>query len=170
MKRLEKVLFVDDDTSILDSYHRILHGKFDVHTAEGAQQALELLETLPFPVVVSDLKMAKTNGIELLRRVKQRYPATVRILLTGHADLESAISAVNEGEVFRFLQKPCAIEMVTKALRDAIRQYQLIMSEKRLWQTHQKLADAYLDVKLLTEQQAKMIATASHDLRSPSPP
>ena len=125
------------------------------------------MDKLVFPVIVSDLRMAKTDGIELLRMVKEKYPTTVRILLTGHADLESAIAAVNDGEVFRFLQKPCPSERVTNILKDALGQYRLIMAERDLWKTHHKLANAYLDLKSLSEQQVRLIATASHDLRSP---
>ena len=167
MSDYTRVIFVDDDPSILETFRLILHGKFEVHTAGGAEEALSLMDKLPFPVIVSDLKMAKTGGIELLRMVKEKHPATVRIMLTGHADLESAISAVNDGEVFRFLQKPCPSERVINVLKDALRQYQLIMAERNLWKTHHKLANAYLDLKLLSEQQARLIATASHDLRSP---
>ena len=167
MTNRPRVLFVDDDPSILDNFRLVLHGKYDVHTSEGAREALSLLDEMTFPVVVSDLKMARMDGIELLRKVKDRHPATVRILLTGHADLESAIAAVNDGEVFRFLQKPCPIPLVTKILQDGLRQYQLIMAERHLWETHHKLADAYLDLKLLSEQQTRLMATASHDLRSP---
>ena len=162
-----RILFVDDDASILETFRRVLHGKFEVHTAGGAEEALGLMDKLVFPVIVSDLRMAKTDGIELLRMVKEKYPTTVRILLTGHADLESAIAAVNDGEVFRFLQKPCPSERVTNILKDALGQYRLIMSERDLWKTHHKLANAYLDLKSLSEQQVRLIATASHDLRSP---
>jgi signal transduction histidine kinase len=167
MKSCSRILFVDDDAAILENFRMVLHGKYDVHTAEGPQEALKLLDTLTFPVMVSDLKMAKMDGIELLQVVKQKHPATIRILLTGHADLESAISAVNKGEVFRFLQKPCPPDLLTRVLKDGLRQYQLVMAERHLWETHQKLADAYLDLGLLSEQQARLIATASHDLRSP---
>lgn len=167
MQESKRVLFVDDDASILSSFKRALRNSFDVHTAEGAQEALTMMEEMVFPVVVSDLKMAKMDGIHLLKLIKKKHPNSTRVLLTGHADLNSAISAVNEGEIFRFLQKPCELTLLKRVLKDAIHQHRLVVTEQHLIQTHRKLADAYLDVKLLSDQQAKLIATASHDLRSP---
>jgi len=83
-------------------------------------------------VIVSDMKMPGMNGIELLSLSKKISPDTVHILLTGYADLQTAIEAVNKGGLFRFLTKPCDIETLSSALNDGLRQYQLIVSEKEL--------------------------------------
>lgn len=129
----ERVLFVDDDANILDTFRRILRQKYDVHTAEGSMQGLQKLnKSEPFAVVVADMKMPRMNGIEFLSRVKEMFPETVRIMLTGHGDLQVSIEAINNGRIFRFLTKPCGQEDMMRALDDAIAQYRLVVGEREL--------------------------------------
>ncbi len=129
----EKILFVDDEKFVLETFRRNLQKHFELETAEGSMAALKMLETSgPYAVVVSDLKMPKMSGVELLGAVKTRWPDTVRIMLTGHGDLDAAIAAVNQGAIFRFLSKPCAPEALLAAVNDGLRQYRLQMSEKQL--------------------------------------
>ncbi|WP_176632536.1 HD domain-containing phosphohydrolase [Desulfolutivibrio sulfoxidireducens] len=129
----EKLLFVDDEANILDTFRRGLRKRFTVETALGAQEGLRVLQSCgPFAVVVSDLKMPKMDGIQFLSQVRELSPTTVRIMLTGHAALEAAIAAVNEGHVFRFLTKPCDIGTLIKTLEAALDQYRLITAEKEL--------------------------------------
>jgi response regulator RpfG family c-di-GMP phosphodiesterase len=129
----EKILFVDDESNILDTFRRGLRKRFTLDTAPGGLEGLAMLhEQGPFAVVVSDLKMPKMDGIQFLSQVRDISPTTVRIMLTGHADLEAAIAAVNEGHVFRFLTKPCSVEALIKALDAAMEQYRLITAEKEL--------------------------------------
>ncbi len=129
----EKILFVDDEQNILDAFKRQLRKRFQFDTALGAEQGLKALkEKGPYAVVVSDLRMPKMDGIEFLRLTKELAPETVRMMLSGHADLTNAINAVNEGNIFRFLTKPCPIDRLAKALQDGIDQYRLIRAEKEL--------------------------------------
>ena len=129
----EKILMVDDEVQVLDSFRRELRGKVNLHTAVDGEQALELLEREgPFAVVVSDFKMPGMNGVELLKRIRATTPDTVRMMLTGYAEVESTIQAVNEGNIFRFLTKPCDTETLLRALVDGIRQYRLVMAERDL--------------------------------------
>ena len=129
----EKILFVDDEQNILDAFRRQLRKRFQFDTALGAEQGLKALkEKGPYAVVVSDLRMPKMDGIEFLRLTKELAPDTVRMMLSGHADLTNAINAVNEGNIFRFLTKPCPIDRLAKALQDGIDQYRLIRAEKEL--------------------------------------
>lgn len=129
----EKILFVDDDPNVLAATERSFRRRFTVETAAGGEQGLEkIVQQGPFDVVVSDRQMPKMDGIQFLRLVRERAPETVRIMLTGNADLEVAIQVVNEGNIFRFLTKPCALETLTKALEDAVAQYRLVMAEKEL--------------------------------------
>ncbi|MBU0514675.1 MAG: response regulator [Proteobacteria bacterium] len=133
IKVTEKILFVDDEPNILESYTRVLRKNFAVDTALGGERALELLaENGPYAVVISDLRMPGLDGITLLSRVKDDWPDTVRIMLTGYADVDSAVSAVNEGAVFRFLTKPCEPETLVRALVAGIKQYRLVTAEKEL--------------------------------------
>lgn len=127
------VLFVDDEPNILASFRRSLGRKFSIDLAQGPEEALEKIQKNdPYAVVVSDLKMPKMNGIDLLTRVKSISPDTVRVILTGHANLDSAISAVNEGSVFRFLTKPCDTDILVKTVNASIKQYRLVTAEKEL--------------------------------------
>lgn len=129
----DKILFVDDEENVLHSIRRELRKKYDIDTAAGGLQALDILKDAgPFAVIVSDMKMPEMDGIELLSKVRDLYPDTVRLMLTGHADLDTAIEAVNSGRIFRFLTKPCTVEALAGSLNLAIRQYQLIVAERDL--------------------------------------
>lgn len=129
----DKMLFVDDEVQILDSMKRQLRKRYDVFTAESGKEALEILKNEgPFSVVVSDMRMPVMNGIELLTMIKDLYPDTVRMMLTGNADQGTAIEAVNKGQIFRFLNKPCPTATLLTSLALAHRQYRLITAEKEL--------------------------------------
>lgn len=127
-----KILFVDDDQHFLSSIRRNLSRTFELEFAHSPQLAMEQLQQQPFAVVISDMKMPGLTGVELLSRIREDYPDTVRILLTGYADQNTAIQAVNHGQVFSFLTKPCAVEQLTSVVTDALRQYQLVMAEREL--------------------------------------
>jgi response regulator RpfG family c-di-GMP phosphodiesterase len=129
----EKILFVDDEVNILAGFKRQLRNYFAMETAQGPEKGLRLLkESGPFAVVVSDLRMPVMDGIEFLSRVRNLHPDAVRIMLTGHADLESAIEAVNQGSIFRFLTKPCHPDTLSKVLTLGIEQHRLITAEREL--------------------------------------
>jgi len=128
-----KILFVDDDSNILESYKRFHRRKFNIETAIGGEAGLARIVTHgPFAVIVSDLRMPQIDGVQFLAEAKEIAPDSVRMLLTGQADLKDAIAVVNEGHIFRFLTKPCDPEVFAKALHDGIDQYRLITSEKEL--------------------------------------
>ncbi len=128
-----RVLIVDDDSNILSGYQRSLRQTFEIATAQGGNVGLEIIRaSAPFAVVVSDMRMPLMDGIEFLTAVKEQAPDTVRIMLTGNADLETAIEVVNKGNIFRFLTKPCPPEVLTTALKDAVRQHQLVLAEREL--------------------------------------
>ena len=130
-----RVLCVDDDQFVLAGMQRMLHAKFEVHVASGPIAALKLIDesvSSPFSVIVSDLAMPGVNGIALLKRVREMAPDTVRVLLTGHANIDSAISAVNDGAVFRFLTKPCGASALIGAVSSAAEHYRLVRSERLL--------------------------------------
>ena len=129
----DKVLFVDDEPSVLEGYKRVLYPEFQVDTADGAANALiALKESGPFSVVVSDMRMPVMNGAEFLAKVRQSNANTVRMLLTGYTDLGAAIQAINHGNIFRFLTKPCEPEVLAAAVTAGIEQYHLIISEREL--------------------------------------
>ncbi|HHT9137657.1 MAG TPA: HD domain-containing phosphohydrolase [Candidatus Wunengus sp. YC60] len=129
----EKILFVDDDPNILSAYQRQLHKQFTIDTALGGNFGLEAIDARgPFAVIVSDMRMPGMDGIQFLSKVREKAPDSVRMMLTGNADQQTAIDAVNEGNIFRFLTKPCLPDIITKALTAGIEQYRLITAEKEL--------------------------------------
>ncbi|MFH1676441.1 MAG: HD domain-containing phosphohydrolase, partial [bacterium] len=143
----EKVLLVDDDANILEGYKRSLRKKFDVETVLSGESGLKLIgENGPFAVIVSDLRMPEMDGVEFLSRVRETAPDTVRIMLTGNADLTAAMDAVNEGNIFRFLTKPCLPENLAKTLDAGMAQYRLVIAERELLE--KTLSGS---VKILTE-------------------
>jgi DNA-binding NtrC family response regulator len=120
----DQILFVDDDQNLLDSFRRNLHGEFKIETAPGGKEGLAAIHLFgPFAVVISDMRMPGLSGSEFLARVRELSPHTVRILLTGHKDLTRAIAAVNEGQIFRYLHKPCRVEEMVSAIRLGLAQY-----------------------------------------------
>ena len=128
-----KILFVDDDPKLLKGITRQLDDDYDLDTALGPEEGLELVaEEGPYSVVVSDMRMPVMNGVEFLAKVREIHPDSVRIILTGFADLNSTIQAVNEGNIFRFLAKPVSSEDLTSALQAGIRQFELVTAEKAL--------------------------------------
>jgi CheY-like chemotaxis protein len=129
----EKILFVDDEQDVLSSFKRQFRTKVDVLTATSGQEALKLMDSEgEFAVIISDMRMPIMDGAEFLEKAKKKSPNSIRILLTGQTDLNSAISAVNKGQIFRFLSKPCSQEILQDSLNSAIRQYRLLNIEKDL--------------------------------------
>lgn len=129
----EKILLVDDEPNVLDSYRRTLGREFNLEMAVGAQAALaQVTENGPYAVVVSDMRMPGIDGVQLLSRIKTVSPDTIRVMLTGHADMETAVNAINEGSIFRFLNKPASKELMAKTLTAALVQYRLVTAEKQL--------------------------------------
>ena len=143
----EKILLVDDEQHILDTMRVTLRKRYDVHTALGPKEALRMIsEEGPFAVVVSDFRMPIMDGLKLLARVEEISPSTVRVMLTGHADVDSAVAAINDGHVFRFLTKPCSLDTLVKCLQASIDQYRLIVSEKEFLRS-----TLHACIKVLTE-------------------
>jgi serine phosphatase RsbU (regulator of sigma subunit) len=127
----DKILFVDDDANLLASFRRQLRKQFQIETAIGGSEGLDLVEQNgPYSVIVSDFRMPHMDGIEFLTRVREIAPDTVRIMLTGNADMQAAIQAVNEGNIFRFLTKPCSADVLGESLNTGIEQYQQVTRER----------------------------------------
>jgi response regulator RpfG family c-di-GMP phosphodiesterase len=153
---MEKILFVDDDINILETFTRILRKKFNVDIATGSMEGLQKLnKSGPYAVVVADMKMPKMNGIVFLSHVKKMFPDTVRIMLTGQADLNDAIEAINSGHIFRFLTKPTRSEDIIRTLDDALDQYRLLTGEKELLEkTLTGTVQVLMEILSLTNQEA----------------
>jgi len=128
-----RVLLVDDERNILSALRRALRGEgYRIRVAEGGPQALALLEQEPADLVVSDMRMPEMNGAEFLAEVARRWPRTIRILLTGYADLESTVAAINEGRIYQYLSKPWEDNHLRLTLRRALREQALEAERERL--------------------------------------
>ena len=147
----DQILLVDDETNVVRALQRILGKSYRVEVACHPAEALETIRLNQFGVVVSDFKMPGMNGIEFLKTVKEIAPEAVRILFTGHADLDAAIAAVNEGNIFRFLTKPATTPLLTKTLDAALEQHRLIAAEREV--LHETLMGT---VKVLVEILARI--------------
>jgi len=119
-----KVLFVDDDIHVLHAFKRQLRKQFRIDTAQSPAEGLSIVEKNgPYAVVVSDLRMPGMGGDQFLTRIKKIAPDTVRIMLTGHADLNVAMGAINDGNIFRLLTKPCPSDVIAESIKSGIERY-----------------------------------------------
>jgi CheY-like chemotaxis protein len=151
-QELPSILCVDDEPRVVDGLALHLRRNFQVLTAHGGQSALQLIKEKGAPaVIVSDMRMPGMDGATLLKHVKNLYPETTRILLTGETGRDAAVSAVNEGQIFRFLTKPCPPDQLRAAIDAAVTQHQLMRAERVLLQeTLIGCIKALVDVLALT--------------------
>jgi response regulator RpfG family c-di-GMP phosphodiesterase len=147
-----RVLCVDDEPALLEGIERHLRKRYEVITSTSGQQALELMTARgPFAVVVSDMRMPAMSGAVFLARARELAPDTVRMLLTGHADMDSAIAAVNNGQIFRFLTKPCPAHQLQLHIDEGVKHYNLLHVERTLLEkTLRGAVGALTDVLALT--------------------
>ena len=121
------LLVVDDDPGILSLIQLLLRGRgYRVLVARSAYEGMELLARNPVQVILSDQRMPEVSGVEFLERAKELYPDTVRIMLSGHADFDSAIRAVNKCAIYKFLTKPCFDDRLREHIRDAFQHYEAV--------------------------------------------
>lgn len=129
----KQILCVDDEPHILEGFRRIFRKNFEIHVAEGGEQAMAVLQRKnDFSVIVSDMRMPGMDGVQFFNRAREIAPDSVRIMLTGDAEQATAMKAVNEGEIFRFLTKPCSPEAFGIAIEAGIRQHRLMTAEREL--------------------------------------
>jgi putative nucleotidyltransferase with HDIG domain len=126
---MKRILFVDDEKNVLNSLERVfMDSGLLVRTAADAFEAMEILKSDDISVIVSDNLMPGMNGIEFLNRAKEISPESVRIVLTAHADVKSAIDAINRGEVYRFVTKPWADQEIREIVSGAVQKHRVIRS------------------------------------------
>lgn len=127
MSETYRILCVDDEEQVLNTLERMLRIKnYEVFTALGGTKGLEILENERMDVVIADQRMPEMNGSEFLRIVREKYPNTVRIMLSGYSDFESLTKAINEGEIFRFISKPWDMEELFEIIDLALQQNKIV--------------------------------------------
>jgi len=128
-----RILSVDDEQNVLDAMQQLMRRHYDLQTADNGEEGLRLIrEDEPFAVVLSDMRMPGMNGAEFLRQARDTAPETVRILLTGYADMENVMAAVNDGNIFRIMGKPCPSDQLLETVAQAVQQHELLKSEREL--------------------------------------
>ncbi|TWJ19451.1 response regulator [Geobacter argillaceus] len=130
------ILLVDDEVNVLAALKRaLMEEPYEVFVATSGDEALRLMAAQRFKVVVSDEQMPGISGAIFLAKVREQYPDTVRIMLTGHASVESTMKAVNSGEIYRFFTKPWNDHELILALRSAIEKFDMEVERRRLLAT-----------------------------------
>ena len=122
------LLVVDDEPDVCDSVHDLLRREFRVLKATSAQEGFRLMQEEEVHIIMTDQRMPRITGVEMLATVKVRNPNAVRMLFTGYADLESIIAAINEGHVYQFLKKPWQPEELLGAVRMAAQEYDRLIA------------------------------------------
>ncbi|MDG3003452.1 response regulator [Paludisphaera mucosa] len=117
------LLIIDDEPNVCDSVHDLLRREYRVLKAHSGEEGYKVMQEEEVHIVMSDQRMPQITGVELLTRLKSRYPQAVRMLFTGFADLESVIAAINQGHVFQFIRKPWQPEELLEAVRQAACEY-----------------------------------------------
>ena len=134
-----KLLLVDDEPNLTSALVRSLdRTQFEIFTADSAQQGLMILAGNDIDVVVSDERMPGMTGSQFLTEVRKQWPNTIRMILSGQADLEAAVRAINEGEVYRFLLKPCHPKELEATILQGLQHKKLVAQSRKLLQEHQK--------------------------------
>lgn len=164
------VLFVDDERNVLRALERLFRGEgYELLTAASGPEGLELLATREVSLVVSDQRMPGMSGAEFLQRVRELYPDTLRIVLTGHADIGTAMAAINEGAVFRFISKPWNDHEIKLVVRDALRQRELVAENRRLLELtlrqNEELRDLNQHLERKVEERTEEIAAKNRELQ-----
>jgi len=134
-----KLLLVDDEPNLTSALVRSLdRTQFEIFTADSAQKGLLILAGNEIDVIVSDERMPGMTGSQFLSEVRKKWPNTIRMILSGQADLEAAVRAINEGEVYRFLLKPCHPKELEMTILQGLQHKKLVAQSRRLLQEHQK--------------------------------
>lgn len=145
-----QIMLVDDESNVLSALKRALFEEpLEITSVTSAEEALDIMKADQFKVVVSDERMIGMQGSEFLAQVRRLHPDTIRIMLTGHATLEAAMKAVNEGEIYRFFSKPWDDQNLKYSIRSAIEKYDLEAENRRLLAT---VKDQAMEIKVLEKR------------------
>lgn len=125
------VLIVDDEIEILRILKKTLEDDYNVLTASRAREAMQMMRS-DVAVVLSDQRMPEMTGAELFRHLRQQFPDTVRVVMTGYSDMNALIDSVNQGEIFRYLAKPWEMETLLSTMQEAVARYRRNVEVRRL--------------------------------------
>ncbi|NOY10169.1 MAG: hybrid sensor histidine kinase/response regulator [Spirochaetes bacterium] len=159
-KQNYNILYVDDDEQNLFIFHRVLDKSYNVITSTTATEALEVLKKTPIHVLLADQRMPDLNGVQLLNRVMQQYPETIRILVTGYSDIDVVINAINKGCVYRYISKPWDNEDIITTVQNALELYTLRQKNNNLMaeldRKNRRLEQKVLELDFLNDIQLEL--------------
>lgn len=176
------LLIIDDEEEILKALYRQFRRDYDVYTASSAEEGYRVMTETPIHVIISDQRMPGMNGADFFGKIKNDYPDAIRLLLTGYADIQAVISAINDGNIFRYIAKPWNPVELDTIVREAFQRYHLIVENRKLLEElqesnamlEQRVAErttelAEMNARLLAVNQQKdsFLGMAAHDLRTP---
>jgi len=179
---VHNLLVIDDEAEIVKALRRQFRREYTVYTAGSAQEGYEIMTSVPIQAIISDQRMPGMNGSEFFSKVKHEYPDAIRLLLTGYADVQAVISAINDGNIFRYITKPWDPVELDTIVREAFQRHDLIMKnrslvselrqanellEVRVEQRTAELSQANDTLRSLSAQKDKFMGMVVHDLRGP---
>ncbi len=156
-KNKPRILYVDDEQNNLNSFRANFRREYEVHTAISSKEGIEVLQKEPIEIIVADQRMPEMTGVEFFESVVDDYPDCIRILLTGYADIEAVINAINKGQIYKFISKPWNEETLRVAINNAKDIYD---ARKELKEKNHSLQKAY-------DELDRFVYSVSHDLRAP---
>ncbi|MEZ4732104.1 MAG: hybrid sensor histidine kinase/response regulator [Caldilineaceae bacterium] len=176
------LLIIDDEADILKALRRQFRRHYTIHIANSAAEGYEIMTQVPIQVIISDQRMPGMSGVEFFDRTKNEFPDAVRLLLTGYADIQSVIAAINDGNVFRYIAKPWDPEEIETIVREAFTKYEMIVENRRLLaqlqEANQRLEQrvqertaelhaANTNLLHLNAEKDTLLGMVAHDLRGP---
>jgi len=174
-ERLKRLLIIDDEESITKTIARQFRNKYQVYTANSGEKAIEILKENNVEVIISDQRMPGMTGVNLFSKIKDIYPDALRLILTGYADIDAVINAINDGQIYRYITKPWNPDELDSIVKQAFEKSELIQQNKSLiaaleksnTQLENKVKERTVELQKLNEQKNKYIGIVAHDLRSP---
>lgn len=165
------LLVVDDEPDVVHSLHDLLRFDYRVLGSTRAAEAMSILDREPVHIVMSDQRMPEITGVEFLRNTRQRHPDIIRLLFSGYSDFKAVIDAINQGHVFRYINKPWDVDELQTVLRQAAERYDLIVERKQLLaevqEKNRQLVAINAELSQANRLKEAFIKVASHELRTP---
>ncbi len=181
-KAAHNLLIIDDETDILKALRRQFRHRYNIHIANSATEGYAIMTQTPIHVIISDQRMPGISGVEFFDRTKTEFPDAIRLLLTGYADIQSVITAINEGNIFRYITKPWDPAELDTIVSEAFTKYTMIVENRRLVIQLQE-ANQFLETRVqertaqlnaanaallhLNAQKDAVMGMVAHDLRGP---